>query len=95
MATTVGLMHLELCVTQAQSLKDKRRVIRSFKDRAARANNVSVAEVDATDSRQRAVLAVVVVGSDKRRLASSLQGILNAASKNRDMVLMNHEIEWL
>ena len=95
MATTVGLMHLELYVTQAQSLKDKRRVIRSFKDRAAKANNVAVAEVDATDSRRRAVLAVVAVGSDKRRLDSSLQGILNAASGNRDMVLMNHEIEWL
>ena len=95
MATTVGLVHLKLHVSQARSLKDKRRVIKSFKDRLARNNNVSVAEVDAQDSRQTAVLAVAMVGSDAAYVQGALQKIVNVASMNRNWIMVDHEIELL
>lgn len=95
MATTVGLLHLELYVPQAGSLKDKRRFVKSFKDRLASRYNVSVSEVARQDSRSRAVLAVAMVGSDKRYVEGALQRIVNAAGAHREMILTDHEIEWL
>ena len=95
MATIVGLLHLELNVVQASSLKDKRRVIKSFKDRTGSGSNVSVAEVDGLDSVRRAVLAVAMVGGDQRYLEGALQRIVNKAATHRDMILVNHEIQWL
>lgn len=95
MATTVGLLHLEFHVPQAMSLKDKRRALRSFKDRLIHARNVSVAEVDGQDARRRAVLAVAMVGSDHRYVESALQSIVNAARAQRHMILVAEEVEWL
>ena len=95
MATTVGLLHLEFRVAQATSLKDKRRVVKSFKDRLSRAHNVSVSEVDRMDNPRWAVLAVAMVGGEKRYIEGALQKIVNAATTQRDMVLIEHETEWL
>ena len=95
MTTTVALLHLDLNVVQAQSLKDKRRALKSFKDRVRNGHNVSIAEVDALDNRQRAVLAVAMVGSDRRYMEGALQRIVNAAATHRDMILTHQDIEWL
>lgn len=53
MATKVGLLHLEVVMNDAMTLKDKRRIVKSFKDRLAHRRNVSVAEVDHLDSIRR------------------------------------------
>ena len=66
MATIVGLVHLDLYVAEATSLKDKRRVVKSFKDRLSHRHNVSVAEVGDQDNHRRAVLAVAMVANDRR-----------------------------
>jgi uncharacterized protein YlxP (DUF503 family) len=95
MATTLGLLHLEFHVPQAASLKDKRRLVKGFKDRTANRFNVSIAEVDAQNDRRRAVLAVAMVGSDKRYVEGALQQILNAAGGHRDLLLTYSETEWL
>ena len=95
MSTTVGLVHLKLNVAQAMSLKDKRRIIKGFKDRVRSKHNVSVSEVDAHENHRSAVLAVAMVSNDRRYAEGVLQKIINAAAAHRDMILMDHEIEWL
>ena len=95
MGTTVGLLHLEFHIPQAASLKDKRRLVKGFKDRVAHTHNVSVAEVDAQDSRQRAVIAVAMVGNDQRYVEGALQRIVNAAGRHRDLILVRREVEWV
>jgi uncharacterized protein YlxP (DUF503 family) len=95
MTTTLAVLHLELNVVQAQSLKDKRRAVKSFKDRIRNGHNVSIAEVGALDHRQRAVLAVAMVGSDRTYVEGALQRIVNAAATHRDMILTNQDVEWL
>ena len=64
MATKVGLLHLDVAIHDAMTLKDKRRVVKGFKDRIAHGRNVSVAEVDYLDRTRRALLAVAMVGND-------------------------------
>jgi len=95
MATTVGLLELTFDVAQPASLKDKRRAVKSFKDRTTHRYNVSVAEVDGQDSHRRAVLAVSMVGTDRRYVEGVLQRIVNAAEMHRDMILLETEVSWL
>ena len=95
MATTVGLIHLEFHIPQAGCLKDKRRVLESFKDRLAHAFNASVAEVEAMDLWRRGVLAVAIVANDKHYLETLVQKIVNMAALDREMILARHEVQWL
>ncbi|HRX87135.1 MAG TPA: DUF503 domain-containing protein, partial [Phycisphaerae bacterium] len=57
MAAHVGVLTIELALYEAASLKDKRRVLKSLKDRMRAQFNAAVAEVDNQDARQRATLA--------------------------------------
>ena len=95
MKTSLGLLHLEFHVLQAASLKDKRRLVKSFKDRLAAERNVSVAEVAKLDSIRQAVLAVAMVGNDARYIEGALQQVVNTARAYRLWVLMDYELEMV
>jgi uncharacterized protein YlxP (DUF503 family) len=76
-------------------LKDKRRSVKSFKDRVRNRHNASSAEVESLDSPQRAVLAVAVVGNDRRHLEGVLNAVVTLAGMDREMVLTDTTMEWL
>jgi uncharacterized protein YlxP (DUF503 family) len=95
MATNLGLLHLDVVVGDSFSLKDKRRVIKGFKDRVRARFNVSIAEVDALDRRRQAVLAVAKVGNDRRYVEGALQQVINTAEIHRGLVVVSTDIEWL
>src|SRR5204863_358710 len=61
----VGLMTWELHLVGCHSLKDKRHVLKSLKDRLHNRFNVSAAETDHHDLWQRAELSVCVVSTDR------------------------------
>src|SRR5207247_10983970 len=61
----IAFLTLELRIEHAQSLKDKRQVVRSLKDRLRAHFNVAVAELDSNGLWNRATLGVVSV-SDSR-----------------------------
>ena len=62
----VGVARWELALAGCQSLKDKRRIVRSLKDRLHERCRVSAAEVDHHDLWQRAAIAAAVVSPDRR-----------------------------
>jgi uncharacterized protein len=68
----VGLMTWELHLAASQSLKDKRQILKSLKDRLHQRFNVSAAETDHQDLWQRAELTVAVVSTDRRHAESVL-----------------------
>jgi uncharacterized protein YlxP (DUF503 family) len=61
----VALARIELRLTYAHSLKEKRRALRSMLDRVRSRFSIAVSEVDGQDSWQRAVVGFAVVGSDE------------------------------
>ena len=69
---TIGVIAWELEVFGCQSLKEKRSVIKSLKDRLHERFNVSVAETGHQDVWQRAELTACVVAGDKRHAESVL-----------------------
>ena len=75
MTTLVGLLTLRVYLRQSQSLKDKRRVVKSFKERTQARHNVAVAEVGDADNVKRADLAVVAVANDEPRVREILDAV--------------------
>jgi uncharacterized protein len=69
----VGLMTWELHLEGCQSLKDKRTVLKSLKDRLHHKLNVSAAETDHHDLWQRAELSVCVVSTARQHAANVLR----------------------
>lgn len=64
----IGAMQFELLIHDATSLKDKRSVVRSVKDRLHREHQVSVAEVGAHEAIGRAVMGLAMVAKDPGRV---------------------------
>lgn len=73
----IAFLTLELSIEAAQSLKDKRHVVRSIKDRLRARFNVAVAELDASGLWNRATIGVVSV-SDSR---DYLDGLMKSAER--------------
>jgi len=77
------------------SLKDKRRVVKSVKDRIAHGHNVSVAEVAALDEHRRAVLGVAMVSNDSRYVQGALSKIVDFVRAIRNVDLMDYQMDLL
>lgn len=91
----IGLLTLELYIPMAQSLKDKRQVIKSLQARLRNEFNVSVAEVGRQDNRQNAVIAVVCVTSDHNYAHGLLSRAAEWVEKTRlDCALTDYQLEF-
>jgi uncharacterized protein len=73
----LGVLTIELFVPGSQSLKDKRQVLHSLKDRLRGKFNVSVAEVDGQDLWQKAVLGIACVANEGVYVNQVLEQALN------------------
>lgn len=90
----IGVLLVSVHIPQAQSLKDKRMVLRSLKDRILSKFNVSVAELDGQDKWQVATLGFAAINSDNRHLDRCLQEVLSFVGDFHGLVLCEHEIEF-
>jgi uncharacterized protein YlxP (DUF503 family) len=90
----IGLLTLEIHIPDARSLKDKRQVLRSLKDRLRGRFNVAVAELDHQDTWQRSQIGVVSLSNDEAHLTQSLQAVFDEAERllGRDLVGHDQEI---
>lgn len=91
----VGLLTLELHLADAQSLKDKRQVLRSLKDRLRSHFNVAVAELDFEDTWQRSVVGVVTLSNEEQYVEETLQKVLAEADRIVGPLLVSHSVDFL
>jgi len=91
----VGLCTIELFIANSQSLKDKRQVLLSMKDRLQQKFNLSVAEVDGQDLWQKAVLALACVANDGRHVNQVLDQALNLIRSVPAVEIVQSRIELL
>jgi uncharacterized protein YlxP (DUF503 family) len=91
----VGLLTLELHLPDAQSLKDKRQVLRSLKDRLRAHFNVAVAELDFQDTWQRSVIGVVTLSNEEQHVEETLQKVLAEADRIVGPLLVSHAVDLL
>jgi uncharacterized protein YlxP (DUF503 family) len=72
---------LELSIPLSRSLKDRRQVVRSMKDRLRQGFNVSVAEMDEAITWQRATLGIAAISSSRDYLRGLIQEVEQAATR--------------
>jgi uncharacterized protein len=82
----IAFLTLELHIEAAQSLKDRRQVVRSLKDRLRASFNVSVAELDPSSLWNRATIGVVGI-SDSR---DYLDGLMKKVEVTATRIANNH-----
>jgi uncharacterized protein YlxP (DUF503 family) len=91
----IGLLTLEIHIPDARSLKDKRQVLRSLKDRLRAHYNVAVAELDHQETWQRAQIGVVSLSNDTAHLEQSLREVLDESERILGRDLVSHDLEML
>jgi uncharacterized protein len=91
----IGLLTLEIYLPEAHSLKDKRQVLRSLKDRLRGKFNVAVAELEGQDSWQRSVVGVVSLANNAGFLEQAMRSVLEESERHLGRDLAGHELEIL
>jgi uncharacterized protein YlxP (DUF503 family) len=89
----VGTLTLKLAIFEAVSLKDKRRVVKSLKDRLRHRFNVSVAEVGSLDRWQQAELGVALVANDGQFVESALDQVVAYVRQDASASLVDYDVE--
>ncbi|HBY59081.1 MAG TPA: DUF503 domain-containing protein [Solibacterales bacterium] len=92
---SIGVLTLELRLPHAHSLKEKRHVVKSLKDRLRNKFNVSVAEIEYQDLWQSALVAAVTVSSSRQFAEQTLALVEGEAASLLGPGLAEATVEWL
>jgi uncharacterized protein YlxP (DUF503 family) len=90
----VGLLTIELHLPGSQSLKDKRMVLRSVKDRLKKFN-VAVAEIEHHDLWQRAALGIVTIATTQAHADRELAAVADEIERVEPGLTTRTELEFL
>ena len=85
----IAQLILEIRIEGAQSLKDRRQVVRSLKEKLRHGFNVSVAEFDGEGTWQRATVGIVAISASRDYLAGQMREVEDAAVR----ITLNHGAE--
>lgn len=91
----IGVLHLEIRIEHAQSLKDRRNVIRSLKARLRSRHNVAVAEIGPSGILNRATVSAVTISGDRVFAEKVLQAVEEDAENVLGGMLESSDVEWV
>lgn len=91
----LGTLLIEMSIPGSQSLKDKRRILKSLKERIRKRFNVSVAEIAFLDKWQRSLCGVAVIGNDPQVLNSTISQVFDFISAEPSLAVIDSRIELL
>jgi len=91
----IGVLHVRLHVPQADSLKEKRQVVKSILDRARSRYHVAAAEVEEQDVHRIAVLGFACVSGRRHHAEEIVQRILDGLRAHPAARVIEHELEVL
>lgn len=77
----IATLTIDLAIENAQSLKDRRQVVRSIKDKLRHGFNISVAELDETPMWNRATLGIAAIHSSRDYLQGQLHEVEDAVNR--------------
>lgn len=92
---SIGVITLEMRLDHSHSLKDKRHVVQSLKERLRNRYNVAVAEIAYQDLWQRGLLAAVTVASSRAIAEKTLRSVEKEACDALGPLLVDTVVEWL
>ncbi|TLD42551.1 MAG: YlxP-like protein [Candidatus Jettenia ecosi] len=93
--TVIGVVNIRLVIRSANTLKDKRRIIKSLKDRIKNNFNVSIAETGSLDHCQYSQIGIAMVGNDNRYMNSVLSNLINLIRCANSVELVDYKLEFV
>lgn len=90
----VAALTVEIHISASQSLKDKRSVLKSIKDRVKNKFNVAYAEIDYQDKWQRATLAFVTVSASKSMAEEIIQKVFRILDNDVVFEIVKYQFEF-
>jgi len=90
----VAVLHVEIFIPHAQSLKDKRMVLRRIKDRLQKFN-VAVAELEHQDLWQRGTLGIVAISNTTVHVDQELAAAADEIERLEPGMISRSEVEYL
>lgn len=91
----IGILQASLYLSEPQSLKDKRRILKSLIERMKNKFNASVAEIDQLDSWNYAKIGVVCVSNDAGHADSMMSSVINFIEAQTQVELTHVETEHM
>ncbi|MCA9400741.1 MAG: DUF503 domain-containing protein [Candidatus Omnitrophica bacterium] len=91
----IGILYIYLFIPHAQSLKDKRSVLKRLKEKTRLKFNVSIAEIDFLDKWQRSLIGIVMIGNDQRFVNEALDNILKFVEAYHAAEVTEHSMEFI
>lgn len=89
----IGVCQIELFIHASASLKEKRFVVKSIKDKIAHRFNVSVAEVGHQDKWQRAILGLATVTNEHQIIDHTFSEIVKLIESNGEAEVISKTIQ--
>lgn len=91
----VAAMTIELRIEHAQSLKDRRQVVRSLKEKLQHGFNISVAELDEAVTWQSATIGVAAISGSRDYLAGLMRQVEDAVNRmGNDLGAQVSDVWW-
>jgi uncharacterized protein YlxP (DUF503 family) len=90
----VGTIRICLHFPESHSLKEKRKILLSVKDRIKNKFNVSVAELEDNDLWQKSIIGVAVISNDQAHANSVLSKVSDMVNSRPDLIVTDIEMEW-
>lgn len=90
----IGYCRVKLRLPMVHSLKEKRSIIKSLRERVKNRFNVAVAEIEDNELWQSAVLGFVTIANRKSRVDSLLSRIINFIEDFNGIMLLEHTFEY-
>lgn len=91
----IAYAEVECRIYDAQSLKQKRSVLKRILTRIRNEHNVSVSEMEHQDLWQRSLIGFVTVANDKKQAERTVQQVLNLIDSFPEIERAETMIEWL
>jgi uncharacterized protein YlxP (DUF503 family) len=89
---TIGVLEVEFRIPAASSLKSKRMVVKSIKDRIRNHYNVSVSEISHLSSRQSCILGIAHLSTTRSFTDKVLSAVLNFIRSCREIELVDFQM---
>lgn len=89
----VGVLHVDLHLPDSHSLKEKRSVLKSLKDRLRGRFNVAVAEVEPNELWQRSTVGIAAVAADRAYLDRQLREVVEWLKADRGFAVIRIDEE--
>jgi uncharacterized protein YlxP (DUF503 family) len=90
----IGLLQIELYLSQSRSLKQKRFILNGLKDKLRDKFNISLIESDYQDKWQRSVLAIACISNDEKIVSSTFNQIMDFIDfEKKGFEILNSQIE--